>query len=401
MRGRRSALAVLVFLAVPTGAAAETLHATFTEYPVASGASLRDMTAGPDDALWFTERHGQAIGRISTTGTVTEYPVPTSSDNPLPDPAGIASGPDDALWFTEQGGDSVDRVTTAGVFTRYTLPGYATRNGGSKGPIAITPGPDGAMWFLETAPAAIGRVTTGGEITEFPLPDGAPQDLVAGPDGALWMTDYAGNVIRRVATDGSFTSFPVPTANAGLRGITRGPDGALWFTESVAGRIGAITTAGVATDFPAGSSEPSTIVSGPGGALWFDAPDGGGVDGVGRITVAGAADHLLTPAGTLAATADPDGKLWYLEPDVDKILKVAIAVPPAVECVVPRLHGKRLSAIGALLNRNHCRLGRVTRPSSARHVAAGRLVVTSQSPRAGRHLPARTRVAVHVKRANR
>src|SRR3954447_12838297 len=401
MRGRLTALAVLVVLGAPAGAAAQALHATFTEYPVAAGAALRDMAAGPDGALWFTERRGEAIGRVTTSGTVTEFPVPTSTDNPLPDPQGIAAGPDGALWFTEQTGDSVDRVTTEGVFTRYTLPGYATRNGGSKSPSAITAGPDGALWFLETAPAAIGRITTAGAITEFPLPDGSPQDLIAGPDGALWMTDYAGNAVRRVATDGSITSFPAPTASAGLRGITNGPDGALWFTESARGRIGRITTAGVATDFDAGSSEPSTIVSGPGGALWFDAPDGGGADGLGRITTAGAASHATTPAGTIAATAGPDGNLWYLEPDVDKILKVAIAPAPAVECVVPNLHGKRLSAVRAILQRAHCRLGHVTRARRDRHVAARRLVVTSQSRRAGAHLANRARVAVHVRRASR
>src|SRR3954470_14109480 len=170
MRGRLSALLVLTALAVPGGASAATLQATFTEYPVASGAGLQDMTAGSDGALWFTERRGEAIGRITTAGTVTEFPVPTSMDNPLPDPQGIVAGPDGALWFTEQGGDAISRVTTDGAFSRYTLPGYATREGGSKGPSAITTGPDGALWFLETAPAAIGRITTEGAITEFPLP---------------------------------------------------------------------------------------------------------------------------------------------------------------------------------------------------------------------------------------
>jgi virginiamycin B lyase len=403
MRRFRSALvaaSLLLVVGLPTGAVAGTIDATFTEYPVAAGAGLRDMTAGPDGALWFTERHGQAVGRITTSGTVTEFPVPTSMDNPLPDPSGIAEGPDGALWFTEQGGDAVDRVTTDGVFTRYTLPGYETRNGGSKGPSALTAGPDGALWFLETAPAAIGRVTTAGAITEFPLADGAPQDLVAGPDGALWMTDYGGNAIRRVATDGSVTSFDAPVANAGVRGITAGPDGALWFTESARGRIGRITTAGVATDFDAGSSEPSTIVLGPGGALWFDAPDGGGVDGLSRITPAGVTSHLLTPAGTLAASAGPDGNLWYLEPDVDRVLKVAVAPSPApVECVVPKLRGKRLSAVGPLLTGRHCRLGHVTRARRDRHTPARRLVVVSQSRRVGARLPARTRVNVTVRRA--
>src|SRR4051795_4617921 len=158
MVGRLSALAVVVALSSASPATADTLHATFTEYPVASGAALRDLTTGPDGALWFTERRGEAIGRVTTTGTVTEFPVPTSTDDPLPDPQGIAAGPDGALWFTESTGDSVDRVTTDGIFTRSPPPGHAPRTGGSKTPSAIPAGPDGALWFLEPAPAAIGRI---------------------------------------------------------------------------------------------------------------------------------------------------------------------------------------------------------------------------------------------------
>src|SRR4051794_24882287 len=401
MRRPRSAVAAasLLLLAwVPSSAPAATIDATFTEYPVAAGAQLRDMTVGPDDALWFTERRGEAIGRITTTGTVTEFPVPRSSENPLPDPQGIAAGPDGALWFTEQTGGAVDRGTTDGIFTRYMLPPHS--NGGAKAPEAITPGPDGALWFLESAPAAIGRITTAGAVTEFPLPDGAPQDLIAGPDGALWMTDYAGNAVRRVATDGSVTSFDVPPANAGVRGIANGPDGALWFTESSRGRIGRITTAGVAADFDAGSAEPSTIVLGPDGALWFDAPDGGGAAGISRITTAGVTSHFQAPAGTLGATLGPDGNLWYLEPDVDRILKVAVGSTPVVECIVPNLRGKRLSAIRAILRHAHCKLGHVTRARRDRHVSARRLRVTSQSPRAGKHRPSGTRVSVRVRRVS-
>jgi len=44
--------------------------------------------------LWFTERRIQKIGRISTTGAITEYALP-----PVDYHIGITKGPDDALWF--------------------------------------------------------------------------------------------------------------------------------------------------------------------------------------------------------------------------------------------------------------------------------------------------------------
>ena len=54
----------------------------------------------------------------------------------------ITAGPDGALWFTENvdGGGQVGRITTTGVVTEY---------GNNAGSVFyfITPGPDGALWF--------------------------------------------------------------------------------------------------------------------------------------------------------------------------------------------------------------------------------------------------------------
>ncbi len=59
------------------------------------------------------------IGRITTAGVITEYPIPTAASSPFQ----ITAGPDGALWFTE--GNSVGkigRITTAGVITEYPIP---------------------------------------------------------------------------------------------------------------------------------------------------------------------------------------------------------------------------------------------------------------------------------------
>ncbi len=107
------------------------------------------ITAGPDGNLWFTElieqqdrqdhdigivyrvphpnleqralRHhrrartatsgsrsysGNKIGKITTSGSITEYPIPTSSSYPI----GITAGPDGNLWFTEGEGNKIGRL---------------------------------------------------------------------------------------------------------------------------------------------------------------------------------------------------------------------------------------------------------------------------------------------------
>ena len=76
------------------------------------------ITTGADGALWFTERAGTKIGRITTAGVITEFPVPTAASQPI----GIAAGSDDALWFTEETGNKIGRITTAGVITEFQVP---------------------------------------------------------------------------------------------------------------------------------------------------------------------------------------------------------------------------------------------------------------------------------------
>jgi len=82
---------------------------TFTEFPVRTDAGPAGITAGPDGNVWFTEYRipGNKIGRITTSGTITEFPLPTPGSKPQ----GIALGPDGAIWFTEQGVDRIGRLS--------------------------------------------------------------------------------------------------------------------------------------------------------------------------------------------------------------------------------------------------------------------------------------------------
>src|ERR1700733_6051644 len=112
---RRQVLRLLVLmLSVCAFSSAQSV--TITEYPVSLGAW--DITTGPDGALWFTENSGNKIGRITTAGAITEYPIPTPSSQPT----GITSGPDGAVWFTEDSGNKIGRIATSGTMTEYTIP---------------------------------------------------------------------------------------------------------------------------------------------------------------------------------------------------------------------------------------------------------------------------------------
>jgi virginiamycin B lyase len=85
------------------------------------------------------------IGRITTGGAVTEFPLPDRAGRPH----AITPGADGALWFTEWGGNRVGSITTDGVIETHDLP-----TPGSE-PHGITLGPDGALWTaLETGALA-------------------------------------------------------------------------------------------------------------------------------------------------------------------------------------------------------------------------------------------------------
>src|SRR5262249_6275773 len=138
--------------------------------------------AGPDGALWFAGATG-VIGWITTSGAVTEFslpkvPPPPNSVPGLPDspitPSSIAVGSDGALWFGGIPG-AVGRITTSGAVTQFPVPktppppGYTPAEPDAPATVSgITAMPDGALWFTGT-PGQVGRITTSGVVTEIPL----------------------------------------------------------------------------------------------------------------------------------------------------------------------------------------------------------------------------------------
>jgi virginiamycin B lyase len=295
---------------------------SFTEYSLGSLPDPIAIASGPDGALWFTDWAGN-IGRITTAGAISSYPIPTS----ISEPFGIAPGPDGALWFTESNGNKIGRITTAGAITEYLIPtSLATAED-------ITVGPDSALWFTETGANKIGRITTAGAISEYPIPTfgSEPLRITLGPDGALWFTEGQGNKIGRITTVGAISEYPVPTSSSEPFGIVTGPDGALWFTEIDAAQIGRITTSGAISEYPTPTlaSGPAYITSGPDGALWFTEFN---PNQIGRITTAGVFSEY--PFGfpmdadyPYGITTGPDGALWFAESGSQRIGRAVISSP--------------------------------------------------------------------------
>ncbi len=336
-----------------------------TEFPVGSNPSLSDeLTLTPDGNLWFST--SDSIDRITTSGAITAFPLPSGSAVP----GGLTVGSDGNLWFTlsnesPTGGFStaidIGRITTAGAITEFPVPVAGFSIG------SMTLGPDGNLWFPEdmrngippfvaaTNPQ-IGRVTPSGVVTSFPIPNGysAPRALTVGPDGNLWFTEFQGlngtqYDVDRITTAGDITQFPIPgVLNAG--DLTVGPDGDLWFPETsngfpplaTSGAIGRITTAGAITQFPLVTNAADTVAAGdltvaPDGALWFIGSPLGQDGVIGRITTSGVLTEVPISPGPIyensVLTVGSDGNLWFPEPSAGMIARINIGDVPTITAV--------------------------------------------------------------------
>src|SRR2546423_11739956 len=159
------------------------------------------------------------MGRIPPAGVITEFPLTFGPGGTSPFPVGIAVGADGNLWYAESGTNRIGRITTSGVITTFSIP-TATSS-----PNGITSGPDGKIWFTEFIGNKIGRIDPAAgndaailaSLTEFSGLTGSsqPREIVAGADGALWFTESSSNNIGRITTTGTITEFPVPTGSSG------------------------------------------------------------------------------------------------------------------------------------------------------------------------------------------
>jgi len=320
---------------------------------------LGGIATGRDGDIWFTEPSSNKIGRITPSGAITQFRIPTVRS----EPADLTSGPEGDIWFTEYKANKIGRISQAGAISEFPvplpvakqpeertigLPSLPPPANASKmvGPSGIAAGPDGNLWFTEGGSSSgvssiyggeVGRITPAGTISEFPIPspNSEPGQITPGPDGNLWFTENTlnGGVIGRITLTGTITIFALPEGHE-ASGITKGPDGNLWFTDRVSasnkmvGMIGRITPNGVIRDFPIPTPEaqPDSITLGSDGNIWFTAfpsnaltqgPHGlssGTTTGtIGRITPNGRVTEFTTRHEAFEITASPNRDLWFTE----------------------------------------------------------------------------------------
>jgi hypothetical protein len=168
-----------------------------------NGYLVSSLTLGPDGALYAAAYLSAAcppgvpthvVFRIDGAGNVTQTFT-------VPDATFIATGPDKNLWVTQSlSTNKIARLTTTGSITEFDVP---TPNAG---PNVITAGNDGAMWFTEFHAGKIGRITMSGAITEFPTPtkDSHPAGIASLPGefsnghGRIWFAEQYTDRIGKI-----------------------------------------------------------------------------------------------------------------------------------------------------------------------------------------------------------
>jgi virginiamycin B lyase len=187
-----------------------TTSGSVTEFPVpCCGGEGDRITVGSDGNLWFTQPTASDIVRLTTAGAVTSFVDPGNVvrqslrlgiTRPLAvgsTPQEITAAADGALWFADFSAQ-IRRISTTGAITGFNLP--TDSDGSVIVPTGITMGPDGALWFTTSTGGQVGRMTLTGNTTIFLIPGLEPiiNEIVTGPDGALWFTDEGNNAIGRV-----------------------------------------------------------------------------------------------------------------------------------------------------------------------------------------------------------
>ncbi|MDX6255952.1 MAG: virginiamycin lyase, partial [Frankiales bacterium] len=191
------------------------------------------LTPGPDGYLWLTESGPGYVTKLNvTTGAIHRYPLPAGINA---DPRGIAVGRDGNLWIAESVANRIGRMTPSGVLTQFAVPTASAQ------PFGITAGPDGRLFYTEIQGNAIGRITTSGVSTEIHLAgSSSPRLINVGPDGNLWFTEYGTSQIASMTPGGQTHEVATTTATSKPFGIATGPDGNVWWAESNASNVGKV-----------------------------------------------------------------------------------------------------------------------------------------------------------------
>ena len=364
-------------------------------FPVPGGDAGHPIASGPDGNLWFFGSDGGLYAaRMTTSGQAQRFAMPAGSM-----PRAIAAGPDGNLWYAGDG--RIGRLTTGGQVTEFPVNGLRATG--------IAAGPDGALWA--PAGSVVARITPQGAVSLHPLPTAESHGIAVGGDGALWIA--GGQSLARVTPDGRAGRVALPGGLPADGGIAAAADGSVWYTSSPAGATGRVEPGTGQVSLHGVVGRPVDLVRGPGSAnMWVSTPNDGGGSWIARVatrsfgsarpggwscgsqnraacwfriqTVSLGDKRLFNTHGTPGGiTVGADGNVWYTEGRrIGRIMPFRGALPCYQR--VTRNHefgcGFELSHTGAVTNSGAAYL-RTTCPYLTFRLCHGDVVLRLRSGR--------------------
>ena len=138
------------------------------------------------------------------------------------------------MYFTELNAGRTGRVTASGTITEWQTPTPQSR------PIAVAPR-DCRIWFSEEAGHRYGVLDPRtGRIVEYPLRGLTDQlaSLAFDRRGTLWLQHVTPDAFGRGGAGRETNTFSIPTRHATMHRVILGPGGRMWFTELASDKLG-------------------------------------------------------------------------------------------------------------------------------------------------------------------
>jgi virginiamycin B lyase len=182
------------------------------------------IAVAADGSVWVTSVGLNAVFRVDPgSGAFTRFDIAT----PNAQPGEITRGPNGDLWFNMRAIGKIGRITTAGTITEYpaNVIGIDT----------LALGPDGAMWYSSNQD--VGRLdTVSGRVETFACAGGG--GMTIGPDKRLWVLGSGNGQMYEVALRGAGTAARVAAVgDTGASVATVSADQVVAMTGSASGRV--------------------------------------------------------------------------------------------------------------------------------------------------------------------
>lgn len=222
----------------------------FTEYALkTAGAFPFDLALDKQGNVWFTEIFGEKIGEITSSGNLTEFPIPLNAQ--YLEPSGIAVSDNGPVWFTLPGVGDIASFN-AGKFSFYNVSHVMVD------PLGISIDKNGNLWLTQHGPSFFTEFnpstglfrTTSTSIPNPPLSESYPYFDCISHNGDVWINEHYGNSIAVFdPANQTLIEYHVPLGHAfpgdlsGMLTMALSPvNEQPWFTEYFTGKVATVNT---------------------------------------------------------------------------------------------------------------------------------------------------------------